>query len=34
LTTVKVMDYDFDDAKTNIGHYVEDFQKVVTLPTF
>jgi iron(III) transport system substrate-binding protein len=34
LTTVNVMDYDFDDAKTNIGHYVEDFQKVVTLPTF
>jgi iron(III) transport system substrate-binding protein len=34
LTTVKVMDYDFDDAKTNIGHYVQDFQKVVTLPTF
>jgi iron(III) transport system substrate-binding protein len=34
LSTVKVMDYDFDDAKKNIGHYVEDFQKVVTLPTF
>jgi iron(III) transport system substrate-binding protein len=34
LTTVNVMNYDFEDAKTNIGHYVEDFQKVVTLPTF
>jgi iron(III) transport system substrate-binding protein len=34
LNEVKVMDYDFDDAKTNIGHYVADFQKVVTLPTF
>lgn len=34
LSTVKVMDYDFEDAKNNIGHYVEDFQKVVTLPTF
>jgi iron(III) transport system substrate-binding protein len=34
LSEVKVMDYDFDDAKLNTGHYVEDFQKVVTLPTF
>jgi iron(III) transport system substrate-binding protein len=31
LNTVKVMDYDFDDAKSSIGHYVEDFKKNVNL---
>lgn len=29
LNEVKVMDYDFDDAKNNIEHYVEDFNAAV-----
>lgn len=29
LNEVKIMDYDFDDAKKNTGHYVEDFTKAV-----
>lgn len=30
IDQVNVMDYDFDDAKTNTAHYVEDFTKVVS----
>lgn len=30
LSTVKVMDYDFDDAKVSTSHYVEDFMKNVS----
>ena len=29
IDKVNVMDYDFDDAKKNTGHYVEDFTKAV-----
>ncbi len=29
IDQVKVMDYDFDDAKKNTAHYVEDFTKAV-----
>ncbi|MDD6846460.1 MAG: ABC transporter substrate-binding protein [Candidatus Enterosoma sp.] len=29
ISNVNVMDYDFEDAKTNISHYVEDFNAAV-----
>jgi len=29
LAEIKTMDYDFDDAKVNTGHYVEEFKKNV-----
>lgn len=33
IDKVKVMDYDFDDAKKNTAHYVEDFNNAVKAPT-
>ena len=31
IDQVKVMDYDFDDAKKNTNHYIDDFQKTLNV---